>query len=290
MKMLSKVLLTVLGIACFLAAAFILLLAYVSFTSPEIGAGFGSFLLAITAVLSVIGFFILKKVAAGKQDNISSKDYADYGKAFAAGLQKGLHEAVGDPVKEEPAASPAPAEEEPAVVPELVEESPEAVEETVEEAVEEEPAAAGPVASVPEDNSKKTVFPVAGLFAHETEIVDNLLFENSDYDMSKKEIIECYMCDEYLYKYEPFYGHADLIPEPDNPYDPNAIKVIVDDIHIGYVPAKRTKSIKKILESGNVIEIGCEIYGGAYKFLPDEESDLVRGKTDLKARICIEYK
>ena len=295
MKMLRKVLLTLFGIACFLAAAFVLLMAYASFTSPEIGAGFGTFLLAIAAVIFLVGFFVFKKAIVNKQSHdMNSVDYADYSKSFAAGFHAGLHETDHDPVKEESATAPAPAEEEPAAVPEPVEEVPEAVdeavEETVEEAVEEEPAAADPVVSVPKDNSKTTVFPVAGLFAHETEIVDNLLFENSDYDMSKKEIIECYMCDEYLYKYEPFYGHADLIPEPDNPYDPNAIKVIVDDILIGYVPAKRTKSIKKILESGNVIEIGCEIYGGSYKVLPDEESDLVRGKTDLKARICIEYK
>ena len=60
--------------------------------------------------------------------------------------------------------------------------------------------------------------------------------------------------------------------------------------HIGYVPAKRTKSIRKILDSGNIIEAGCEIYGGPYKILPDEDADMVRGKTDFKSKISIEYK
>ena len=39
----------------------------------------------------------------------------------------------------------------------------------------------------------------------------------------------------------------ELIPEPENKHDPNAIKVIVDGQHIGYVPAKECEKVKKIL-------------------------------------------
>lgn len=39
----------------------------------------------------------------------------------------------------------------------------------------------------------------------------------------------------------------ELIPEPENPSDPNAIKVIVDGQHIGYVPVKKCAKVKKIL-------------------------------------------
>lgn len=282
MKMLRKVLLTVFGIACFLAAAFVLLMSYASFTSPEIGAGFGSFLLAIAAVIFLVGFFVFKKAIVNKQNHdINSVDYADYGKSFAAGFHAGLHETDKDPVKEESSTVPAPAEEEPAAVPEPVEEAPEAVDEV--------PAAADPVASVPND-LKQTTFLVAGIYYREEAVIDNLLYENPDFKMTKAEIIECCMEDIDIYKYEPFYGYADLVPEPDNPHDPNAIKVIVSNIHIGYVPAKRTKSIKKILDSNNVIAIGCEIFGGPYKVLPDESADIERGKSDIKSRICIDYK
>ena len=287
MKILRKVLITVFGIACFLAAAFVLLMAYASFTSPEIGAGFGAFLLAIAAVIFFVGFFVFKKAIVNKQNHdMNSVDYANYGKSFAAGFHAGLHEADGDPVKEESATAPAPAEEEPAAVPEPVDEAPEAVDEAVDEAQ----AAADPVGGALEDGRKTVVFPVAGLRYYEADIIENLLFENSEYDMPKKEIIESYMCDMYIYKYDPFYAHADLVPEPDNPHDPDAIKVVVYDILIGYVPAKRTKSIKELLNSGKIIVIGCEIYGGPYKVLPDEDSNIIRGKTDIKSKICIEYK
>ena len=39
----------------------------------------------------------------------------------------------------------------------------------------------------------------------------------------------------------------ELIPEPENEHDPNAIKVIVDGQHIGYVPADKCAKVKKIL-------------------------------------------
>ena len=273
MKMLRKVLLTLFGIACFLAAAFVLLMAYASFTSPEIGAGFGAFLLAITAGLSIIGFFVLKRIAVSKQAPSADSVIISSGPV-----------AVPDLEKEEPATAPAPAEE-PAVIPEPEEEDPEVIPEPVKE----EPAVADPVVSTPKD-FKTTSFLVAGIYYREADVIENLLFENPDFEMRKKEIIECCMEDMDIYKYEPFYGHADLVPEPDNPHDPNAIKVVVHGVHIGYVPAKRTKSIKKILDSNNVIEIGCEIYGGPYKILPDEDADIERGKTDIKSKICIEYK
>lgn len=274
MKMLRKVLLTLFGIACFLAAAFMLLMAYVSFTSPDIGAGFGTFMLAITAVLSIIGFFVLKRTVASKQAPPATTVIIKDGSFTAPDL-----------FKEAPAADPAPAKEEPAVIPEPEKEEPA----DIPELVKEEPAAADPVVSVPDD-SKKTTFLVAGIYYREDAVIGNLLFENPDFEMTKKEIIECCMEDMDIYKYEPFYGYAELVPEPDNPHDPNAIKVMVDGIHIGYVPAKRTKSIKKILDSNNVIAIGCEIFGGPYKVLPDESADIERGKSDIKCRVCIDYK
>ena len=165
--MLSKVLFTVLGIACFLAAAFGLLLAYVSFTSPEIGAGFGSFLLAITAVLSVIGFFVLKKTVASKQAPSSAPVIIMDGPAV-----------IPEPVEEEPSEEPVPVEADSFAIPEPENEDPE----TVPEPGKEEPAAADPVVSIPDD-SKNTVFLVAGIYYREDAIIDNLLYENPDFDM-----------------------------------------------------------------------------------------------------------
>jgi len=42
-----------------------------------------------------------------------------------------------------------------------------------------------------------------------------------------------------------------LVPEPDNSYDPNAVKIMKDDIMLGYVPAKFSASVAADLTISN---------------------------------------
>ena len=46
---------------------------------------------------------------------------------------------------------------------------------------------------------------------------------------------------------------VELIEEPTNKYDPNAIKVIVDGQHIGYIPAKKCAKVKTTLSPSYAI-------------------------------------
>lgn len=39
--------------------------------------------------------------------------------------------------------------------------------------------------------------------------------------------------------------HVLLVPEPDNKFDPNAIKVLWDGIHLGYVPKTETATVRQ---------------------------------------------
>lgn len=132
------------------------------------------------------------------------------------------------------------------------------------EPVIEEPAAPEPV----KDPYKYYSFKVAGISYHEEDIVDTLAMENDDYDMTKKEIVDAYMTDESIYKYIFSIGDVQLEPEPDNPYDPNAIKVIADGVFIGHVPARSINRVKQLL--GKSPEISCELYGGPSKIVFDE--------------------
>lgn len=69
-----------------------------------------------------------------------------------------------------------------------------------------------------------------------------------------------------------------LIPEPENEYDPNAIKVVHKDIgKIGYVPKERTKSILNILDKNNY-RIEWWLRGGKRKYY-DDYDDKVRTET-----------
>ena len=133
-------------------------------------------------------------------------------------------------------------------------------------------------------------FAVAGVRYHEDEIIEGLMDENPDYELTKKEIEEDGLEDTFLYKYSVAFADVDLVPEPDNQYDPNAIKVIADGVLVGYVPSRKTKSVRKIMDEKEIVKAQCQIYGGDYKVLNYDSSSIRTGSTDLKAVVSIKYK
>lgn len=69
------------------------------------------------------------------------------------------------------------------------------------------------------------------------------------------------------------WGKIDLIPEPDNEYDPNAIKVVHEEFGmLGYVPADETEKVKEIIK--NDYKLNWKIVGGNYKYYDDYEDKL----------------
>lgn len=171
-------------------------------------------------------------------------------------LKSGNKKKSGSNVPEQPSIPPMP-DSEPVKAPEPAS-APEP------DLINEEPPAPEPE----QDLHQYYSFKVAGISFHEKEIINELASENDDYDMTKKEIVDAYMTDETIYKYTFSIDDVQLEPEPDNPHDPNAIKVIVDDVFIGHVPAKSTKRVKQILSKSP--EIMCEVYGGPSKIVFDE--------------------
>lgn len=72
---------------------------------------------------------------------------------------------------------------------------------------------------------------------------------------NSKELGYCYIAG--LYHHKPavksilddgsYEGPCELIPEPENEFDPNAIRIEVNGNHIGYVPAKMCESVHEKL-------------------------------------------
>lgn len=132
---------------------------------------------------------------------------------------------------------------------------------------------AAPVSPKPSLKIKK--YKVAGVTHYEDNIL-NLATENSCYDMSKRELIDAFMTEERVWKYEFYPSKVELIPEPDNPVDPNAIKVIVDDEHVGYIKSGSCAHLLKVINSDGIVNIDCTIGGGPYKYVSeyyDDEKD-----------------
>lgn len=142
----------------------------------------------------------------------------------------------------------------------------------------------------PVEDCESYNFAVAGVYYHEKDIIEGLMDENPEYDLTKKEIEEDGLEDTFLYKYSVAFTDVDLVPEPENPHDPNAIKVIADGVLVGYVPSRKTKSVRKIMDEKEIVKAQCQIYGGDYKVLNYDSSSIKKGSTDLKAVVSIKYK
>lgn len=222
-----KVIYRLLGGVCIVVAASFAMMAILSFTDPEMGAGFGIFFTLVAALFGFLAYKLMVKQPKGK---ISSAP-------------------APIPVIKDPDPKPQPA-----------------------------PSAW--------DSYK---FRVAGTYYREKDIYE-IMDENDDYHLGKKAIIEADLVGDMIYKYEIADLDADLIAEPDNPHDPNAIRVVVNDILIGYVPKEKTSKVKTLLESGTVLDVICNIYGGPYKVLEDEDETVERGETALKADVEIRIK
>lgn len=100
---------------------------------------------------------------------------------------------------------------------------------------------------------------------------------NPDYNKSKtalqrEGLIETTVT-EYIW---PLY-EAELEPEPDNPHDPNAIKVLVDGRLIGYIKAGSCARVHKKIREDRIERMTVQIGGGRGKILvPDEDSEKER--------------
>ena len=134
-------------------------------------------------------------------------------------------------------------------------------------------------------------FKVAGTSFRKEEI-SSVALENDDYNLSKKDLVDDNHVDERVYKYNPTTVTAELVPEPDNPHSSDAIKVVADGVHIGYVPSEKNKTVRKVLESKNIKEISCEIYGGDYKIVEEDEDggySLETERQNFGAEVTIYY-
>lgn len=111
---------------------------------------------------------------------------------------------------------------------------------------------------------------VAGTSYH-LDAIMALAEDNPDYDMTQREIIDAGMEEERIYQYTFPDSPVELVDDPDNEQDPNAIKVLVAGQHIGYIKRGSTGRIHKLQRSGRVLGITAEIYGGRYKVVRSVE-------------------
>lgn len=126
---------------------------------------------------------------------------------------------------------------------------------------------------------------VAGVSFRQKEI-ESIGTYNYQYDMSKSEIEEDIGTECKVWQYE-FSPKATLVPEPDNPYGKNTVRVEADGVHIGYIKSGSSAHVKKLIDENRIHKVDIEIGGGKYKMVTEYEDDdgnekteLVKGSTD----------
>ncbi len=123
-------------------------------------------------------------------------------------------------------------------------------------------------------NYKKEKFQVAGVSHYSDSIMKDIAYENDDYSLSVKELSETYDVGDRVFEYSFDDCNASLVPEPTNEHDPNAVRVEVKGILIGYVKRGSCSHVKNLLKSPDFDHVKVEIGGGKYKRLYEDDDKL----------------
>ncbi len=105
---------------------------------------------------------------------------------------------------------------------------------------------------------------------------------NPMYSSSKTKMYQQNIDEIYKYVFHP--KRIELIPDPDNPYNPQSVMVVIDEQHVGYVKDGSCAHVLNVLRDDRIRRIQAEISGGPHKYLEDNGADYdnngnyIRGK------------
>ena len=85
---------------------------------------------------------------------------------------------------------------------------------------------------------------------------------NPDYKLDKGSLYRKGLFEKTVYAYTFPKLSATLEPEPTNKHDQNAVKVIANGVHVGYIKSADAPGIKRMLDAGEIRRIQCSIRGG----------------------------
>ena len=112
------------------------------------------------------------------------------------------------------------------------------------------------------------------------DFVDEIGLLNSDYEETAGYLKENFYDGDIIYEYEFDPSKVELIPEPDNEYDPNAIAVLIDGAKVGHIKKDSASYAKELMSSPDLVRIDASIEGGRYKQLYEENGEIYIEKNE----------
>lgn len=146
---------------------------------------------------------------------------------------------------------------------------------------------ADPVPAMIQSGYKQESFHVTGMQYYEPAF-RKLASVNDFYEMKKRDLIDADLTCERIYEFDYAVQNITLVEEPTNKYDPNAIKVIADGNHVGYIKKGSTSRIRNIIKAG-IISIQAEAGGGKYKYI-DDDGRMESGTAPYFMHLTIRFK
>lgn len=126
-------------------------------------------------------------------------------------------------------------------------------------------------------------FSVAGTSYRQAQIkkiVNEYLIEEYEYEgLTNKEIKEDYFFDK-VWQHEPIEVNLTLENEPTNKYNNQAVKVMIGDYHVGYIPDVKLKKYYRLLESKGIKHAYGTIRGGKFKWVDTDDYGNDKVRTD----------
>ncbi len=90
-----------------------------------------------------------------------------------------------------------------------------------------------------------------------------------------------------IYKYEFDTKPVELVPEPENPHDRNAVGVVINGHKVGHISAEEAPHVKEILERRDIKYISAVVNGGDRKTVYPNGDVLTENRTcNVSVRIA----
>lgn len=117
-----------------------------------------------------------------------------------------------------------------------------------------------------ESGPKKEEYKVAGV-SYRQDAIQSLGIKNPDFLKTRQDAQDAGLLDKWIYEYKFKPQNVELQPEPDNPYSENgdAVKVVVDGVHIGYIASESSTHVHDLISSNKIQRVTCFITGGRKK-------------------------
>lgn len=105
-------------------------------------------------------------------------------------------------------------------------------------------------------------FKVAGINYNKSNL-ESIAIKNKTYLLSDEKLLKTGKKIVYRLHFRDLI--FSMLYEPNNPHDKNAIKVMVNNVHIGYVPAELCSEIKHYISINRIKSADISVWGGDYK-------------------------